>query len=108
MANRMFGSRLRFLRKSRQITQQQIADSIQISRSTYAGYENGSHEPDITIIRKIAEFYHISTDFLLSFDMQSVDPELDELRSQLWEEIASSDKETAQTILNLFKKLHKS
>lgn len=103
----MFGSRLKFLRKTNKITQQKIAEALQIARSTYAQYESGRFEPDIHVIRKIALFYNISIDFLLNVDMQTVDPQLDEMRSQLWDYIAKTDRDTALAILNLFKALDK-
>jgi transcriptional regulator with XRE-family HTH domain len=91
----------------RGISQQTIADAIGISRSAYSSYELGRAEPDVNLIRQIARFYHVSIDFLLSFDLKSVDPELDELRAQLWTHLAVVDKETAQMILNLFTKFGK-
>lgn len=105
--SRLFGSRLKFIRRMRGLSQQVVADHLGISRSNVSAYERGLAEPDTDLIRKLAKFYAVSTDFLLDADMQSGDPQLDELRAQLWEHLISADRDTATMILNLFRKLGK-
>lgn len=46
-------------------TQQQVADILNVDRSTYAYYESGKSVPDIETIIKLARLYNISIDFLL-------------------------------------------
>lgn len=53
------------LRKDRGLTQQQLADSLHISRATYAQYEIGRRTPDYDILHKLADFFEVSTDYLL-------------------------------------------
>lgn len=60
----MIGKRLKSLRLDRKYSQQELADKIDISRNTYAGYEN-STPPDVTVIIKLAKLYDVTTDFLL-------------------------------------------
>lgn len=36
-----------------------------ISESAISNYENGIHYPDLDTLRKLAEYFHVSTDFLL-------------------------------------------
>ena len=45
-------------------TQQQVADILNVDRSTYAYYESGKSVPDIETIIKLARLYNISIDFL--------------------------------------------
>ena len=51
---------IRKLRRDRKLTQQQIADLLQIDRSTYAYYESGRTKLNIDIIVKLAHFYKVS------------------------------------------------
>lgn len=60
-----FCDRLKYLRKKSKLTQQQIADTLGIKRSTYARYETGDHEPDYRTLCQIANHFHVSTDFLI-------------------------------------------
>jgi transcriptional regulator with XRE-family HTH domain len=103
--SQILASRLKFIRRVRGVTQQTIADALGISRAAYSAYETSTAEPDVDLIRKLAQYYHVSVDFLLQIDMQTEDPELDGLRAMLWEHIARADKETAQMILQLFSKM---
>ena len=49
----------RQLRKERGLTQQQVADYLQIDRSTYAYYESGRTRTNIDVIIKLAHFYQV-------------------------------------------------
>lgn len=53
------GSRLRYLREQDHITQQQLADSIGVAKSTISMYENGLREPDFEKIEAIADFFNV-------------------------------------------------
>ena len=57
--------KFRNLRVERKINQQKIAMDLQISQASVNKYENGSAEPDIGTIKKIAEYFAVSTDYLL-------------------------------------------
>ncbi|CAM5204256.1 MULTISPECIES: helix-turn-helix domain-containing protein [Bacillus subtilis group] len=60
-----FSKRLTMLRKSKNLLQKEVADKIGVARTTYASYEQGKREPDIETINKIADFFDVSTDYLL-------------------------------------------
>lgn len=107
MMSKLLASRLKFLRTINGYTQQRIADALDMTRSNYSSLERGRTEPDMQMIRRIASFYNISSDFLLGVDIAAVDPQLDEVRAELWKYIATMERDTAQTILSLFKKLDK-
>ena len=58
-------SRLMEQRTSEGYTQEEIASLLGISRSTYAAYETGRNEPDITTLIKLATLYKTSLDYLV-------------------------------------------
>lgn len=64
----MLAKRLESLRRSRKLTQKQIAEKLGIARTTYSGYENKSREPDHETLQKIADYYEVTTDYLLGRD----------------------------------------
>ena len=68
----MLGTNLRHLRCHCGITQKQIADLLDIDRSTYSYYETGRTKPDVDMIVKLANIYNVSCDDLLgrSVDMK--------------------------------------
>ena len=63
---------IRALRKEKGLTQQQVADHLQIDRSTYAYYESGRTRLNIDIIVKLAHFYQIRYEVLLGSEPVTV------------------------------------
>ena len=63
MAN--FQSVLKSLRKSKGLTQDDLAKALKVSRSTIGMYENGSREPDYETTEAIADYFNVDIDYLL-------------------------------------------
>ncbi|PIC81072.1 transcriptional regulator [Sporosarcina sp. P18a] len=61
----MLSVRLISLRKSHKKTQQDVADYLGLTRPAYTAYERGNRQPDYTILQKLADYYDVSTDYLL-------------------------------------------
>ena len=57
--------RMRLLRKAANLTQGEVAKNLNIERQTYCNYENETRTPPLDIIIAIAEFYHVSVDYLV-------------------------------------------
>lgn len=60
-----FSDNLKRVRLRTGMTQQQVADALGITKSTYCGYETGKRQPDIAKLRKLALQLCISVDALL-------------------------------------------
>ncbi len=58
------GNKLKELRKSEYLTQQQVADKLMIGQVNYSRYERGVRYPDYETLIKLADFYDISLDEL--------------------------------------------
>lgn len=61
----MLSQMLKKLRENNGYTQKQIADALNIERSTYTYYETGKTRPDINAISKLSKLYNISYEELL-------------------------------------------
>ena len=61
----MLSERLKKLRELKKITQQEMADQLGIARGTYAHYEIDRREPDNSTLSRLADFFGVSTDYLL-------------------------------------------
>jgi len=59
------GYKIKSKRKSKKLTQQKIAEKLNINRVTYQGYETDKHKPDIDTLSKLADILETSTDYLL-------------------------------------------
>lgn len=58
------GAKLRELRICENLTQQELADKLNIGRVNYTRYETDKVRPDYETLIKIADFYNISLDEL--------------------------------------------
>ncbi|WP_202081390.1 helix-turn-helix domain-containing protein [Caldalkalibacillus salinus] len=61
----MFGKRLASLRKQQNLSQYQLANELEFSRGQVANYEQGKRQPDFATLIKLADYFDVSTDFLL-------------------------------------------
>lgn len=61
-----FCNKLRSLIEERNLTQKQVAKDLNIAPSTMGGYVQGSSEPDFEILKKLAKYFNVSTDYLLN------------------------------------------
>ena len=60
-----FGDILKILRKDKNLTQDELAQKIDSSRSNIANYENGKNMPSVEVLQKLSELFDVSTDYLL-------------------------------------------
>lgn len=63
-----FGYRLRELRKSKNLTQTQVARRLNLSKTTISGYENNVKTPSLEVLVQLALLYDVSTDYILGLE----------------------------------------
>ncbi|MDV3950302.1 XRE family transcriptional regulator [Elizabethkingia anophelis] len=71
----LFSDNLRVLRDKKNLTQEKLAESLKITRERYVKYEYGTSEAPYDVLKKIANFHHISIDLLLSVDIRKIPTE---------------------------------
>lgn len=54
------------LRKERNLGQKELAAYLSLSTGTISNYENGVHSPDLATLCKLADYYDVTTDYLLN------------------------------------------
>src|SRR5699024_1070712 len=59
------GKRLQYIRNQRRLYQKEVADYVGTSKSVISNYERDIRDPDTCNLRKMAEMYNVSTDYLL-------------------------------------------
>lgn len=57
--------RIRDLREDSDKTQQEVADILVMRRGVYQRYECGEREIPVWALIKLAQYYHVSTDYIL-------------------------------------------
>lgn len=61
----MLGRRIAKLRNSKGLSQYELAEKLGFSRGKLSNYEQGSRQPDYDTLAQIADFFGVTTDFLL-------------------------------------------
>lgn len=64
----LFGKNLRWLRERNNFTQAQLANALNLDRSSYSYYELGQSMPNVASLKKIKRIYNVSLDDLLTED----------------------------------------
>ena len=81
----MLGDKIKIYREKKRMTQNEVADILNVSPATISKYESGALEPNIESLKRLAELFEISIDELLSdeekFDISKINV-LDILREQ--------------------------
>ena len=62
-----FGKALSTLRKQADMTQNEVADRLNLSRQAISKYERGESFPDISILVMIAELFNVTLDELINY-----------------------------------------
>ena len=66
MSNIQLAANLRRLRNDHNYTQTQLGKKLNISRQAYSNYETGKRIPDVDMLIRIADIYHVSLEQLIT------------------------------------------
>lgn len=61
----VFGELMAELRQDRGLTQKELGKILSVSTGTISNYENGVHYPDLEKLVQLADYFQVSTDYLL-------------------------------------------
>jgi len=67
-----FTSNIKFLRKRKGRTQDEVAYALNLKRSTLSGYENGIAQPGIETLISFSSYFNVSIDTLLKIDLSKL------------------------------------
>lgn len=87
-----FGQKLKYLREEMNMTQTQVAELIPMNQSNYSKIERDWQEPDLKQLKRIAEIFGVSCDYLL--DIKN-------------DEAVAKAATFARKIINLYKETYK-
>ena len=61
----ILAERMKELRLEKKMKQTEVAEALGLSITGYCGYEYGKRDPQTAVLVKLAQLYHVSTDYLL-------------------------------------------
>lgn len=71
MDQKKIGVFLKELRKEKRLTQEQLAEIVQVSSRTVSRWENGNNMPDLDILIELSDFYEVDLREILSGERKS-------------------------------------
>ena len=83
-------NKLRTLRRDRGLTQSELGKALGVSPSTIGMYEQGRREPDKDALLAIANFFNVSTDYLLGNDTPAPSYYSDSAVAEMAEELKNN------------------
>ena len=81
-----FPQRLRQLRKEKGITQEALGQYLHYNHTAVANYESGRNQPSFDDLLKLADYFDVSTDFLLGRSEKFYPP-----ADKLWEKLTVAE-----------------
>lgn len=69
---KIFGTKLKELRKEDKITQEELAEKMGVSKTTIVNYENGNRKVPLEMVVKISRYFNVTVDSLLDLKDENV------------------------------------
>lgn len=113
----MLGKKIATLRKEMKLSQYEMAERLGISRGKLANYEQGSRQPDYETLQQIADFFDVTTDYLLGREIVSknesakIESNLNDEQTNLmfdgWLEMSEEQRQEALEFMEFLKSKNK-
>ena len=97
------GSFLKELRKEKELTQEQLAETLNVSRRTVSRWETGSNMPDLDLLMEMADLYQVELRELLNGERKN-EPMNKELKETVMQvaEYSNAEKKRSTTIVRVY------
>ena len=107
----MLNNKLRMLREKIGLTQKELANKFNMSDSRYNQYETGKRQPDYETLKGFADFFDVSTDYLLGrtdIENTTIDEEFQEFLNDpellvAFKDLSSLSESDKKEIINYIK-----
>ncbi len=73
MVIHLFGDRLKELRISKNLSQEELSNILNVRKSSISNWETGKATPTFDMLTKIAQYFGVTIDYLLNFTQNDVD-----------------------------------
>ena len=78
------GTNVKRLRAEKGVTQEQLAEAMNVTCAAVSKWERGETYPDITLLQPLAYYFGVSLDELMGYDKEKVDQKIEELIAEFW------------------------
>ena len=78
------GANIKRLRVTKSVTQEQLAEAMNVTPAAVSKWERGETYPDITLLQPLAYYFGVTLDDLMGYDEKKVDQTIEELIAEFW------------------------
>ena len=94
----LIGENIKQLRKANNITQEQLAEALNITCAAVSKWERRDTYPDITLLQPLAYFFGVTLDELMGYQASKIQKDIDELIAR-YTELYRTDCEAARDLI---------
>ena len=102
-----FGEKIKSLRERANMTRSNLAEAIGIKYSTLSNYENSVRQPDFETLKRISNFFLVSTDYLLKEDRDDLSVVSDDALRELVDACRKMSKDDFEIVMNLIQHMNR-
>lgn len=99
------------IRQDNNLTQQEFADMINVSQPAVLGYEKGQYQPDLSVLIRMAQLFHVSIEYIVGLvDYKNPPyetPELNNLERALIDNFKSFSPALQQKLVAVFDEMNR-
>lgn len=102
----MIGQTIRDLRKEKRVSQTELAKIVGVSQTTVTAWETGKAEPSSSAVSNLADYFNVTTDYLLGRpekkkEKQNVElTDADIIMTYQGKELSDEDREIIKRLMN--------
>jgi len=102
----MFRIRLKIQREKKKMSQRQLAEYFNLTQSAVGNWESGRSTPDYQMLKKLATFFGVTTDYLLGIDNSAPDSLSDRTENEIFRALQNLTPENKEEVLRFIQFIH--
>ncbi len=99
----MIGTNLKRLRAEKGVTQEQLAEAMNVTCAAVSKWERGESYPDITMLQPLAFYFGITLDTLIGYDKEKVNEEIENVIKEYRRNLHKNREKSRKIIINAYK-----
>lgn len=100
------GTNIKRLRSDNGITQEQLAEAMNVSCAAVSKWERGETYPDISMLQPLAFYFGVSLDVLMGYDKEKVNEDIERIIAEYRERMRNDWDEAKRMIKNAYFVFH--
>ena len=76
------GANIKRLRVTKSVTQEQLAEAMNVTPAAVSKWERGETFPDVTLLQPLAFYFGVSLDSLMGYDKEKIEEEIERVHAE--------------------------